>query len=135
MQKKMFHQVNFNIKCKIAIQVAKEQIFFFRDTRNLDLASQNPLRARSQCTQNIATVYLETPNCRHTATLAVDSLFLSTLKEQSGKAKAGEVLCMRCGNIWYRKRVAKITRLHSEVLTRIKVREEEHFLGALSRSD
>lgn len=45
-------------------------------------------------------VYLETPNCRHMATLAVDSLFLSTLNEHSGNANAGDILCMRCGNIW-----------------------------------
>lgn len=69
-----------------------------RYARDLDLATWN-LIASQIAAQDVAVIYLETPNCRHTATLAVDSLFLSTLKEQSGRAKAGEVLCMRCGNI------------------------------------
>lgn len=44
--------------------------------------------------------YLETPNCRHMATLAVDSLCLSTLNEHSGNANAGDIFCMRYGNVW-----------------------------------
>ncbi|KAL2732442.1 hypothetical protein V1477_014683 [Vespula maculifrons] len=46
--------------------------------------------------QDAIGTYFETPNCRHMATLAVDSLFLSTLKEHNGKANAGETLCIRC---------------------------------------
>lgn len=69
-------------------------------------------RRRSQ--DAAAVIYRETPNCLHTATRAVDSLFLSTLKEHSGKAKAGDVLCMRCGNIWHRTSRTIIARLAKE---------------------
>lgn len=92
----MLQRVNFDIEM---IQVS-ERTDLFRATRiTLTLLHEMLLRARSQSTQDTTAVYLGTPNCRHTATLAVDSLFLSTLKEHSCKAKAGEVLCMRCGNI------------------------------------
>lgn len=110
---------------------------FDRDVTEGDTRVQpRPCHMESHCgsqiaAQDVAVTYLETPSCLHTATRAVDSLFLSTLKEHSGKAKAGEVLCMRCGNIWHRTR-GEITRraaLSSRYRARDEVRERNRIVA------